>query len=112
MAEQAEALERRTEELESWAAELAVREEQPAPEPPPPEVAPPEPAPPPRSAAAGEPPAQPVPTADGRWNLFSLQRLVDERGGEHPSSRGVVVLPLFPARVRKPSARSRRASTG
>ncbi len=25
-----------------------------------------------------------MPEGDGRWNLFALQRLVDERGGEHP----------------------------
>ena len=49
-----------------------------------------------RAAAAGAAPAAAVPAprasprrqpgsaADGRWNLFSLQRLVDERGGEHP----------------------------
>ena len=83
-AEQAEALERRTEELEEWAAELAAREEQQAQEPPPPE---PPPEPPPAAAvpfAPGEPAAASVPAADGRWNLFSLQRLVDERGGEHP----------------------------
>ena len=99
-AEQAEALERRTEELESWAAELTAREEQPAPEP---EPAPAEPEPEPRAGAEPEPepeppaavpvaaapqpapPApQPVPTGNGRWNLFALQRLVEERGDEHP----------------------------
>ena len=86
-AEQAEALERRTEELEEWAAELAARaERRPEPEPAPPLEAVPEPLPEPvpAPAAAAEPSAQPVSTADGRWNLFSLQRLVDERGGEHP----------------------------
>ena len=90
-AEQAEALERRTEELESWAAELTSREEQPLPEPTPPEPEPerepePEPAfpPPPVPAAAAGPPAPPAPAGGGRWNLFALQRLVDERGGEYP----------------------------
>ncbi len=84
-AEQAEALERRTEELEGWAAELAAREEQSAREPaPPPLAAVPVPVPVPVPAAVGEEQVQPVSTGDGRWNLFSLQRLVDERGGEYP----------------------------
>ena len=83
-AEQAEALERRTEELETWAAELAARAEVAL-------AAVVEPAPPPLATvpapvlpAEGEPPPEPVPAGDGRWNLFALQRLVDEHGGEHP----------------------------
>jgi capsular polysaccharide biosynthesis protein len=85
-AEQAEALERHTQELEGWAAELAARKEEPEPVPvleqepePAPLAAAPEPVPVP--AAVDE---QPVPAGDGRWNLFALQRLVEEHGVEHP----------------------------
>jgi capsular polysaccharide biosynthesis protein len=82
-AEQAEAFERRTEELEGWAAELSARDEAAAQEPvAPPRAAVPDPVPVP--LAVGEPTAQPDSTADGRWNLFSLERLVEERGGEYP----------------------------
>jgi capsular polysaccharide biosynthesis protein len=92
-AEQAEALERRTQELEGWAAELAAREAQPEREPEAqperePEAQPePEPVavvPAPVPVAVDEQPAQPVPAGNGRWNLFTLQRLVDEHGAEYP----------------------------
>ena len=75
------ALERRTAELEEWAAELDARRAEP-PEPPPEEAPPvqavPEPQEAPRPAAAQQP------LSDGRWNLFQLERLVDERSGEFP----------------------------
>jgi capsular polysaccharide biosynthesis protein len=90
----AEALERRTVELEEWAAELEARAAQPppAPEPEPePEAAPepePEPAPP---ATEPEPEAVraaavdgPISTNDGRWNLFALERLVEQHGDRFP----------------------------
>jgi capsular polysaccharide biosynthesis protein len=87
-AEQAEALERHTQELEGWAAELAARKEEPVPVPVP--VPEPEPEPAPLAAAPEPVPVtaavdeQPVPAGDGRWNLFALQRLVEEHGVEHP----------------------------
>ena len=77
----AEALERRTVELEEWAAELDARRAeppQPSPEETPPVKAVPEP------EEAQPPAAAQPPLSDGRWNLFHLERLVDERSGEFP----------------------------
>jgi capsular polysaccharide biosynthesis protein len=68
----AEVLERRTEELEEWASELDSRAEEQPPE---------------EHPALAEPaPATeaPGPAGDGRWNLFALERLVEQHGEEFP----------------------------
>jgi capsular polysaccharide biosynthesis protein len=103
----AEELERRTAELEEWAAELAAREETAEPEPEPVPAAEPEPEPESEPAAAAEREPAPRPlaavpdpapeapaeappaaaTADGRWNLFALERLVEARGEQFPERR-------------------------
>jgi len=93
-AARAKELERRTAELEEWASELKAREEAAAVEPEPePE---PEPAPAPRPLAAVPDPAPEAPAeappggvamADGRWNLFALERLVEARGEQFPDRR-------------------------
>jgi len=80
-AEQEEAHERRAAELEEWAAELAARAEELASVPAArPLAAVPDLAP----VGDGEVVEQPPSTVDGRWNLFALERLVEERGEEFP----------------------------
>jgi len=111
VARRAAEVETRAKKLERRAAEPPPAPVEPAPEPEPATVEPP----PPVEAAppAAEPPAA-VPAANGRYNLVTLEKLVEEKQHEFPDrADGLDVVPLLSCGSTRPrTARCRRPSTG